>query len=56
MRRVLKPGGRVAFVTWPPEHLVGRMFPGYRISGVLVDIDASVHLQSVGFLLHLEGR
>jgi len=26
MRRVLKPGGRVAFVTWPPEHLVGRMF------------------------------
>ena len=20
MRRVLKPGGRVAFVTWPPEH------------------------------------
>lgn len=26
MRRVLKPGGRVAFVTWPPEHWVGRMF------------------------------
>ena len=26
MRRVLKPTGRVAFVTWPPEHLVGRMF------------------------------
>lgn len=26
MRRVLKPGGRVAFATWPPEHLVGRMF------------------------------
>jgi SAM-dependent methyltransferase len=23
MRRVLKPGGRVAFATWPPEHLVG---------------------------------
>jgi SAM-dependent methyltransferase len=26
MRRVLKPSGRVAFATWPPEHLVGRMF------------------------------
>jgi SAM-dependent methyltransferase len=26
MRRVLRPGGRIAFVTWPPEHLVGRMF------------------------------
>ena len=26
MRRVLKPAGRVAFATWPPEHLVGRMF------------------------------
>jgi SAM-dependent methyltransferase len=26
MRRVLKANGRVAFVTWPPEHLVGRMF------------------------------
>jgi SAM-dependent methyltransferase len=26
MRRVLKPTGRVAFATWPPEHLVGRMF------------------------------
>lgn len=26
MRRVLKPGGRVAFATWPPEHLVGRIF------------------------------
>ena len=26
MRRVLKPGGRVAFATWPPEHLIGRMF------------------------------
>ncbi len=26
MRRVLKPGGRVAFVTWPPEHLIGRFF------------------------------
>lgn len=26
MRRVLRPGGRVAFATWPPEHLVGRMF------------------------------
>jgi SAM-dependent methyltransferase len=26
MRRVLKPHGRVAFVTWPPEHLVGRIF------------------------------
>jgi SAM-dependent methyltransferase len=26
MRRVLKPGGRLAFATWPPEHFVGRMF------------------------------
>jgi len=26
LRRVLKPGGRVAFATWPPEHFVGRMF------------------------------
>lgn len=26
MRRVLRPGGRVAFATWPPEHFVGRMF------------------------------
>ncbi|HKX43201.1 MAG TPA: class I SAM-dependent methyltransferase, partial [Burkholderiaceae bacterium] len=26
IRRVLKPGGRVAFATWPPEHLVGRIF------------------------------
>jgi SAM-dependent methyltransferase len=26
MRRVLKPSGRVAFTTWPSEHLVGRMF------------------------------
>lgn len=26
MRRVLKPDGRIAFATWPPEHLVGRMF------------------------------
>ncbi|NOT25816.1 MAG: class I SAM-dependent methyltransferase [Acidobacteria bacterium] len=26
MRRVLKPGGRVAFATWPPEHVVGRFF------------------------------
>jgi len=26
MRRVMKATGRVAFVTWPPEHLVGRMF------------------------------
>jgi SAM-dependent methyltransferase len=26
MRRVLKPGGRIALATWPPEHLVGRMF------------------------------
>jgi SAM-dependent methyltransferase len=26
MRRVLKPHGRVAFATWPPEHLVGRFF------------------------------
>jgi SAM-dependent methyltransferase len=26
MRRVLKPGGRVAFATWPPEHFVGGLF------------------------------
>lgn len=26
MRRVLKPAGRVAFATWPPEHFVGRFF------------------------------
>jgi len=26
IRRVLKPGGRVAFATWPPEHLIGRIF------------------------------
>jgi len=26
MRRVLKPRGRIAFATWPPEHFVGRLF------------------------------
>lgn len=26
MRRVLKPGGRIVFATWPPEHMVGRLF------------------------------
>jgi SAM-dependent methyltransferase len=26
MLRVLKPGGMIAFATWPPELLVGRMF------------------------------
>jgi SAM-dependent methyltransferase len=26
MLRVLKPGGTIAFSTWPPEHLVGRIF------------------------------
>jgi SAM-dependent methyltransferase len=26
MRRVLKPGGRIAFATWPPEHVIGRVF------------------------------
>jgi SAM-dependent methyltransferase len=26
MRRVLKKNGRIAFATWPPEHLVGRIF------------------------------
>jgi SAM-dependent methyltransferase len=26
MRRVLKPGGRVAFSTWPPDQFVGRLF------------------------------
>jgi SAM-dependent methyltransferase len=24
--RVLKPGGRIAFATWPPEQMVGRIF------------------------------
>jgi SAM-dependent methyltransferase len=26
MHRVLKPGGRIAFATWPPDRLVGQMF------------------------------
>lgn len=26
MLRVLKPGGRIAFSTWPPEHGMGRLF------------------------------
>ena len=26
IHRVLKPGGRFACATWPPEHLIGRMF------------------------------
>lgn len=26
MLRVLKPGGRIAFTTWPPDHFTGRMF------------------------------
>ena len=26
MLRVLKPGGRIAFATWPPELFVGRLF------------------------------
>lgn len=26
MRRVLRPGGRLAFATWPPEHFIGRFF------------------------------
>ena len=26
MLRVLKPGGAIAFSTWPPEHFVGQMF------------------------------
>jgi SAM-dependent methyltransferase len=26
MLRVLKPGGTLAFSTWPPEHFVGKMF------------------------------
>jgi SAM-dependent methyltransferase len=26
MHRVLKPKGRIAFATWPPEHIVARMF------------------------------
>lgn len=27
MRRVLKHDGRIAIATWPPEHLVGQIFP-----------------------------
>jgi SAM-dependent methyltransferase len=26
MLRVLKPGGTIAFTTWPPEHVIGEMF------------------------------
>ncbi len=26
MLRVLRPGGLIAFATWPPEHLIGRAF------------------------------
>jgi hypothetical protein len=26
MLRVLKPGGRIAFSTWPPEHAMGQLF------------------------------
>jgi SAM-dependent methyltransferase len=26
MLRVLKPGGRIAFATWPPEHVIGKLF------------------------------
>ncbi len=26
MLRVLRPGGTLAFATWPPEHFVGRLF------------------------------
>lgn len=26
MRRVLKPGGRIVFATWPPEHFTGQFF------------------------------
>jgi SAM-dependent methyltransferase len=26
MRRVLKPSGRIAFATWPPDHLTGQCF------------------------------
>ncbi|MBS0226002.1 MAG: class I SAM-dependent methyltransferase [Proteobacteria bacterium] len=33
MLRVLKPGGRIAFSTWPPEMLVGRIFA--LVSGYL---------------------
>ena len=30
MRRVLKPGGRIAFATWPPEHFFGHLFAFIR--------------------------
>jgi SAM-dependent methyltransferase len=26
MLRVLRPGGTIAFATWPPEHAIGRLF------------------------------
>lgn len=26
MLRVLKPGGRIVFATWPPEHMMGQLF------------------------------
>ena len=26
MLRVLRPGGRIAFTTWPPEHVTGQLF------------------------------
>lgn len=26
MLRVLKPGGRIAFSTWPPDHFIGKIF------------------------------
>jgi SAM-dependent methyltransferase len=43
MRRVLKPGGRVAFSTWPPEHFVGRFFALIGRSSAVVPGAAPPH-------------
>ncbi len=34
MLRVLKPGGRIAFTTWPPEHMLGLVFALIERHGV----------------------
>ena len=42
MHRILKPGGRVAFVTLPPEHLEGLADASDRLARVRADFDALV--------------
>src|SRR6267378_5292875 len=37
MLRVLKPGGRIAFSTWPPELYIGRMFA--MVAGYLPPVE-----------------